>query len=248
MVLELIVLFSLLAGVGGIALAGTLLLFPKKTRDGLISILISYAAGTLLGSAFLALIPEALEDLPASTALSTILAGIILFFILEKVLLWRHCHNEHCEVHKASGTLILVGDGFHNFTDGLIIAASFIISIPFGVAASLAVIAHEVPQEVGDFGILLNSGYSRSRAFLYNTLSGLGTFAGAMMGYVFLTTLTRLVPYIVSLSAASFIYIATADLIPHLHRTPRISDSVRQLLLILAGIGTIALLGTIHIH
>lgn len=216
MLLALIVSFSLLGSVGAIALAGSLLLSPEKTRQLLIPCLISYATGTLLGVVFLGLIPHTLNDLPATVALSTVLGGIVLFFLLEKLVMWRHCHEGECEVHGAAGPLILIGDAFHNFVDGIIIAATFITSIPLGIATALTVIAHEIPQEVGDFAILLESGYSRGQAFLYNTLSGLSTLLGAVLAFLFLRALQMVIPYIMALSAASFLYIATADLVPSL--------------------------------
>jgi zinc and cadmium transporter len=245
MLLAWIVGFTLLGSVGAIALAGSFLLFPEKTRQLLIPCLISYATGTLLGAAFLGLIPHALDDIPASSALPTVLGGIVLFFVLEKLVVWRHCHDEHCEVHgKAgltAGPLILIGDAFHNFGDGVVIAATFLTSIPLGIATSLAVIAHELPQETGDFAILLGSGYSRSRAFLYNILSSLSALLGALLAYLFLRGIRMAIPFIMALSAASFIYIAIADLIPNLHRRAALAHGIRQLALMLAGIGTIAL-------
>ena len=156
-----VVVFSLLGSVGGMTGAAVLLLFPEATRRGLLPSLLSYATGTLLAAAFLGMIPEGLAQAPALHVSVTVLAGIVAFFLLEKVVLWRHCHVTDCEVHGHAGPLILVGDGLHNFVDGLVIAATFVTSIPLGVAASLAVLAHEVPQEVGDFAILLDSGYSR---------------------------------------------------------------------------------------
>jgi len=203
--------------------------------------LISYATGTLLGAAFLGLIPHALNDIPASAALSAVLGGIVLFFVLEKLVLWRHCHEERCEIHGTAGPLILIGDALHNFIDGVVIAAAFLTSIPLGIAASLAVISHEVPQEVGDFAILLESGYSRARAFLYNIISGLTALLGAVLAYLFLIGVKIAIPYIMALSAASFIYIATADLFPTLHRYANPKHGLRQLALMLAGIGTIVL-------
>jgi len=194
-----------------------------------------------LGAAFLALIPEALNHLPASSTLSVVLGGIVLFFVLEKLVVWRHCHEGECETHGAVGPLILIGDAFHNFMDGAVIAATFVASLSLGITTSLAVITHEIPQEVGDFAILLESGYSRGQAWLYNTISGLGTLLGAVLAYLFLRSLQVVIPYIMAFSAASFIYIATADLIPSLHRSTGLGPNLRQLLLILAGIGTIAL-------
>ena len=236
-----IMIFSILGSVGSLTAAALFLLFPQGVRRFLIPCLVSYASGTLLGAAFLGLIPHALEHADASTVLATVLVGIVLFFALEKLVLWRHCHDEECEVHSAAGPLILVGDAFHNFTDGVVIAAAFLSSLPLGVATALAVIAHEIPQEVGDFAILLDGGYSRRRAYLGNMLSSLSTLLGAILAYFFLNQVQMAISHILALSAASFIYISTADLIPSLHRQFGLGDSVRQFLLILAGIGTIIL-------
>jgi zinc and cadmium transporter len=170
---------------------------------------------------------------------ATVLLGIIIFFTMEKVVIWRHCHDSKCEVHSSAGPLILIGDAFHNFVDGFVIAAAFLTSIPLGIAASLAVIAHEIPQEVGDFAILLDNGYSRKRALLLNLLSSSATLPGAVIAYFFLGAVQEAVPYILAISAASFIYIAVADLVPGLHRQVSLASTVRQLILLLLGIGTI---------
>lgn len=236
--------FSLLGSIGAIALAGAYLIFPEKTRKSLVPHLISYATGTLLGAAFLGLLQHALEHAPAASILQTVLIGILIFFLLEKVVIWRHCHNEKCERHATAGPLLLIGDAFHNFIDGIAIAAAFIASIPVGVATALAVMAHELPQEVGDFAVLIESGYSRRRAFMYNILSGLSTLPGALLAYYFLMELQELTPYVMAFSAASFIYIAIADLIPGLHERTGFGHMICQLLLILAGIGTIILFHT----
>lgn len=241
MLFTLIIIFSLLGSVGSISLAGLLLFLPGKTRSLLIPHLVSYASGTLLGAAFLGLIPHAMERSSTTTVLQVVLGGIILFFILEKLILWHHCHEEVCEVHGTAGPILLIGDGLHNFLDGVIIAAAFVQSIPLGVATGIAVIAHEIPQEVGDFAVLLDSGYQKRRAFLYNTLSGLTTVIGAVTTYLFIRYFQAYVPYIMALSASSFIYIATVDLIPALHRRTSFSEGMRQLLLLLAGVGTIAI-------
>ncbi len=239
--LALIIGFSLVGSVGAIVVAALFLLFPEKTRRILIPSLISYATGTLLGAAFLGLIPRALADIPPSAALSGVLLGIVLFFILEKLVVWRHCHDQHCEVHGTAGPLLLIGDAFHNFVDGVIIAATFVASVSLGIATSLSVIAHEIPQEVGDLAILLESGYPRRRALIYNMLSSLSTLPGAAVAYLALQQIQRVTPYIMSLSAASFIYIAVADLVPSLHHYSEPWSSVRQLILMLVGIATIAL-------
>jgi zinc and cadmium transporter len=236
-----IVGFSILGSLGAVAGAALLLLFPDGMRRSLVPGLVSYATGTLLGAAFLGMIPAGLKQAPASPLMATVLAGMVLFFVLEKLVLWRHCHDSNCEMHGRAGPLILIGDAFHNFVDGVVIAAAFLTSIPLGIAASLAVIAHEVPQEVGDFAILLDSGYGRTRALVLNSLSAAATLPGAVAAFLWLGETRVAVPYILALSAASFIYIAAADLIPGLHRQVTAAASLRQLALLLAGIGTIAL-------
>lgn len=232
--------FSTLGSVGAIACAALFLFFPERIRKVLVPCLISYATGTLLGAAFLGMIPAGLKQAPAITVTATVLAGMVLFFVLEKLVLWRHCHDSECEVHGRAAPLILIGDAFHNFVDGVVIAAAFLTSIPLGITTALAVIAHEVPQEVGDFAILLDSGYSCKKALVLNGLSSITTLPGALIAYFWLAGSREAVPYILAISAASFIYIATADLIPALHRQVALAVSLRQLVLILAGIGTIA--------
>ncbi|MGD8673232.1 MAG: ZIP family metal transporter [Thiogranum sp.] len=241
MLLGWVMLFSVLGSVGAVAGAALFLIFPEGIRKILVPCLVSYAAGTLLGAAFLGMIPASLKLAPAFAVTSTVLAGMMLFFVLEKFVLWRHCHDSACEVHGRAAPLILIGDAFHNFVDGVVIAAAFLTSIPLGVAASLAVIAHEIPQEVGDFAILLDNGYERTKAIVLNGLSAAATLPGAVMAYFWLGETRAAVPYILAISAASFIYIAAADLIPGLHRQVAAAASVRQLVLLLAGIGTIAI-------
>lgn len=236
----------MLGSVGAIAGAALLLLFQEGTRKTLLPCLLSYAIGTLLGAAFLGMIPNALQQNTALAISATVLAGIVIFFVLEKIIIWRHCHEAECEVHGAAGPLILIGDAFHNFVDGFVIAAAFLTSVPLGIVASLAVIAHEIPQEVGDFAILLENGYSRSRALVLNLLSSLTTLPGAVIAYFFLGATREAVPFILALSAASFIYIAIADLVPSLHRQVGLKPALRQLILVLAGIGTIAVFRLVH--
>jgi zinc and cadmium transporter len=242
MILLWIIGSSVMGSIGAVLGAAAILAFPPSLRRSLVPVLVSYATGTLLGAAFIGMIPASLSGAPARMVSATVLAGIVLFFMFEKYVLWRHCHHEQCEVHGRAGALILVGDAFHNFVDGVVIAAAFLTSVPLGVAAALAVIAHEVPQEIGDFAILLDSGYSGARALPLNTLSSVATLPGALVGYFWLAEARDLVPYILALSAASFIYIATADLVPELHRQVAPGAALRQLVLLLAGIATIILL------
>jgi zinc and cadmium transporter len=235
-----IVGFSVLGSLGTVAGSGVVLLLPEHTRRILVPTLASYAAGTLLGAAFLGMIPAALAGAPARSITNTLLAGMVIFFVLEKVVLWRHCHEDRCEVHGRVGPLILIGDAFHNFVDGVVISAAFLTSIPLGIATALAVIAHEVPQELGDFAILLDNGYGRAKALMLNGLSSVSTLPGAVLAYFWLDQVQEAVPYVLALSASSFLYIAAADLIPGLHRQVSPGASFRQLLLLIAGIGTIA--------
>jgi zinc and cadmium transporter len=220
---------------------------------------VSYAIGALLGAVFLDILPEAIHLSPNFTSVSaTVLLGILLFFTLEKVLIWRHCHHDHCEAHEPheshdhaghdhgrSGTMVIVGDTFHNFIDGIIIAAAFLADVHLGVVTSLAIIAHEIPQEVGDFAVLLNSGYSKLRAFQLNLISSFATLVGGVLGYFTLQDMQSLVPYLLALAAASMIYVAVADLIPGLHKRTAMRDTVQQVVLILFGVGTVALVGSI---
>jgi zinc and cadmium transporter len=238
--------FGVLGSVGGVAAAALFLVVPAGGRGALLPVLLSYAAGTLWGAALLGLLPHALERAPMLPTLGTVLAGMVLFFGLEKLVLWRHCHDPACDIHKAAGPLILLGDALHNFVDGVVIAAAFLADVPLGIATAIAVIAHEVPQEVGDFAILLESGYTRSRALALNGLSSLATLLGAFLGWLALDVIQGTIPAILALSAASFLYIATADLIPHLHQRLGLASSLIQGLGLLAGIGTILLVRLYH--
>ena len=234
---------SLLGSIGGLFVASSLLLFTDSLRTRLIPWLISYAVGALLGVALLALLPEALQTLPATTVFGTLLFGILLFFVLEKLVLLRHCHTDECHVHGAAAPLVLFGDAFHNFIDGATICTAVLTSVPLGINTAIAVAAHEIPQEVGDFAILLASGYSRRKAMLLNLLSGLSGIAGALLAYGAVEILPNLKPYVLAVSSASLLYIAMSDLIPDLHRGSVDRNSLRQVLLIAAGILTVVVFG-----
>ncbi|MDO8778093.1 MAG: ZIP family metal transporter [Burkholderiaceae bacterium] len=217
--------------------------------------MVSYAIGALLGAVFLDILPEAIKLTHNVTALSgTVLFGILLFFVLEKLVLWRHCHHEHCEAHELlakehdhdhgrSGMMIMVGDTFHNFVDGIIIAAAFLTDVRLGIVTSIAIIAHEIPQEVGDFAILLHSGYSKAKAFQLNLISSFASVAGGVLGYFVLQTMQAWIPSLLALAAASMIYVAVADLIPGLHKRAQLRDTVQQVGLIVLGVATVGLLG-----
>lgn len=244
---------------GGVLSVAAAAVFAFTARVQWVSLLISYAIGALLGAAFLEVLPHAITasgDASATTA--TVLAGILAFFVMEKLVLWRHCHIEECEGHEPlvhshvhehdhgrSGMMILVGDTFHNFVDGVLIAAAFMEDVRLGIVTALAMIAHEIPQEVGDFVILLHSGYSKGRALAFNLLSSLATLVGALLAYMALGQAQSAVPVLLALAAASMIYVAVADLIPGLHKRTEIRATVQQVLLIAAGIGTIVLVDRI---
>jgi zinc and cadmium transporter len=238
---------------GGVLSAG-LAAASLLLRASWVPMLVSFAIGALLGAAFLEVIPHAFEHGDAREAAAAILGGIFVFFVLEKLLLWRHCHTENCEVHDPheaasrsgahdhgrSGLLITVGDTIHNFLDGLLIAAAFVQSTELGVVTAVAIIAHEIPQEVGDFLILLHSGYTRARALALNVLASLATVVGGLVGYFAMRALAGWEATLLGFVAASMIYVAVADLIPGLHRRPELRDTASQALLIALGIAAIA--------
>jgi len=236
----------LAASIAGGALSVCAAALSLFLRAAWIHSLVSYAIGALLGAAFLEVIPHAFEHGdPHSVALS-ILGGILVFFVLEKLFLWRHSHDgheapHHNHDHGRSGTLIMVGDTIHNFLDGILIAAAFLQGAELGAITALAIVAHEIPQEVGDFVILLNSGYSRAKAFWVNLLSSFATLVGGVLGYFTLQALEGWTPVLLGFVAASMIYVAVADLIPGLHRRPELRATLSQTLLIGLGIGSIAL-------
>ena len=288
-ILTWITLFSLLGGV--LSVAGAALVSLNISRAGL-PVLISYAIGAMLGAVFLEILPEAIEHASNVQAVTgTVLIGILLFFALEKLVIWRHCHGDHCEVHaphddahcpenlklgnesqlsntkfKAvlklqpniaakpqahshahdegrSAAMILIGDTFHNFVDGVLIASAFMVDVKVGIVTALAIIAHEIPQEVGDFLILLHSGYSKQKALWFNLGSSLATLLGALLAYYFLQQATSAIPYILALAAASLLYVAVADLIPSLHKRTELNATVSQLCLIGMGVATVWLVG-----
>jgi zinc and cadmium transporter len=232
---------SLLGSCGGLVVASGLVLFNDHVRADLIPWLVSYAVGALLGVALLALLPEALQTLEPTRVFSTLLAGIMVFFMLEKVVLLRHCHADTCSVHAAA-PLIIVGDAFHNFLDGAMIATAVLTSVPLGINTAVAVATHEIPQEVGDVAILLAAGYSRTRALVLNVASGAAGLLGALLAYFAVEWIPAVRPYVLAFSSASLLYIAMADLMPDLHRRGVDRRSARQVFLIAAGIATIVVL------
>jgi len=241
-----IVLTCVAGGVLSVIAAATFALSVKPAR---VPMLISFAVGALLGAVFLEILPHAFGQTDSIEGMAvTVLAGILLFFVLEKLVLWRHCHEEQCEVHDPnepatdhgrSGMMIMIGDTVHNFVDGVLIAAAFLADVQVGIVTALAIIAHEVPQEVGDFLILLHSGYSRAKAFAFNLFSSLAMVIGGLLGYVALSELEQWIPTLLGLAAASMLYVSVADLIPGLHKRPELHHSIAQIALIALGIGMI---------
>jgi len=251
---------------GGILSAGAAA-FALNVRASWVPMLVSFAIGTLLGAAFLEVIPHAFEIGEAGQVAGTILAGIFAFFVMEKLLLWRHCHTEACEVHdphaaptvtaaqahgqqhgSRAGTLIVVGDTVHNFIDGVLIAVAFLQSTELGIVTAIAIVAHEIPQEVGDFLILLHSGYSKRKALWVNVMSSCAMLVGGVVAYFALPAFRDLEPTLLGIVAASMIYVAVADLIPGLHQRPEFRATLSQVALIALGIATIALVAALSGH
>jgi zinc and cadmium transporter len=239
-----------------LAAAGTLAL-----HSGWISRLVSFAVGALLGAVFLELLPHALETGNAQRVMITMLAGLLAFFLLEKLVLWRHAHGHdthqpdgdesehdhamHGHVHTdggRSGLMILIGNAVHNFCDGVVIAAAFLANSGLGVATTLAIVAHAVPQQVGDFAVLMHSGFTRRRAFAFNVSAGFATLAGALAGYYALADMQQMLPTVLAVAAASLLYVAVADLIPSLHRRPEPIETAKQMLAIGLGVAVIAVM------
>lgn len=243
---------------GGLLSVVSAAVFALNARTAWIPMLVSYAIGAMLGAVFLEILPHAFSEASSIESMAaTVLLGILLFFVLEKLVLWRHCHGDECEVHAPhendvhnhahshghdqgrSGMMIMVGDTFHNFVDGILIAAAFMIDIKLGAVTALAIIAHEIPQEVGDFLILLHSGYTKKQALLFNLLSSFATVIGGLAAYFALQVVGSWIPTILGLAAASMIYVAVADLIPGLHKRTELKATVQQVFLIALGISSI---------
>ena len=245
MTLAWIVLACLAGGLLSVLAAA----FALVLRARWVPMLVSFAIGTLLGAAFLEVLPHAFGEGEPQEVAAAILGGILGFFLLEKLLLWRHSHEHgedaaptHHHEHSRAGALIVVGDTVHNFVDGVLIAAAFLQSPELGLVTAVAIVAHEIPQEVGDFLVLLHSGYTRVRAFTLNIVSSLGSVAGGVLGYFALEGFEDWEPTLLGVVAASMIYVAVADLIPGLHKRPELRDTAQQAVLIAAGVGVILLL------
>lgn len=228
-ILVSVILVSLLSFTGVFFLA-----FKKEFLDRFLGVFVSFACGALLGGSFFHLLPESVEQLGEGSFV-WIIISFLFFFVLEKFLHWRHCHEGHCDIH-AFTYLNLIGDGIHNLIDGAIIAAAFLTDFSIGVSATLAIIFHEIPQEIGDFFILIYGGWKRKKALIFNFISALIAVLGALLIYFFSKQVSGLIPVLLPFAAGGFIYIAAADLIPELHKRREVSKSIIQFLGLGAGI------------
>jgi zinc and cadmium transporter len=245
MTLSYILLATFAGGVVSVLLAA---LVALTTLSRLANVLVSFSVGTMLAVALLDVLPEVSASMAVEQVGAWLLAGLFVFFALEKFTLWRHDHEEldpgHDAHHHPAGAMVMMGDTLHNFVDGVMIAAAFLQDTTLGIGTALAVLIHEIPQEVGDFMVLLHSGYKRRRALTLNVLSGTAAMLGGVLGYFTLSGTREAIPYALCLSAASFIYIAMADLVPELHKHRRPVDIFLQL--VLAILGVVAIAGLMH--
>jgi zinc and cadmium transporter len=238
---DLVLILISVAVVSLISFIGILFVgFKEAVVERILMALVGFASGSLIGGAFFHLLPEASVEI-GEIVWQLVVIGIVFFFIMEKFLYWRHCHDGKCPTHMYV-YLNLIGDGIHNFIDGTVIAASFLISYHLGFATTLAVIFHEIPQELGDFGVLVYGGLARMKALVYNFVSALTAVAGALITYYLASYVQNLTPLLVPFAAGGFIYIAATDLMPELHKRTQAKESLVQLLFILTGIGLMAAL------
>jgi len=255
-VLQSILLVTALAGTASVLVAAT---FSLALLSKMVHNMVSVSVGILLATAFLHSLPEAfsMEGTSPQLLFATLLAGLLGLFLLEKISLLRHSHHHEGDGHNhhhghdaeaagRSGSMILIGDGLHNFVDGVLIAAAFMADYQVGIFTALAIIAHEIPQEIGDFIVLLNAGFSRTRALLYNLICGFSAVLGGVLAYFFLEKAHAAMPYLLVIASSSFIYIAVSDLIPQMHRRPHWAESLRQTVLITCGVGFVILLSNLH--
>ncbi|MGC9057848.1 MAG: ZIP family metal transporter [Candidatus Micrarchaeia archaeon] len=233
-----------------LSLLGVVFLSIKEnTLKKMLVFLVAFAVGGMLGGALFHLLPEALAEMDALSVFVLVSIGFMLFFIVEKFLHWRHCHDNECEIHNVEhkettaknkvlpvAYLNLIGDGIHNFMDGAVIAAAFMTNIQVGIASTIAIVLHEIPQEIGDFGVLVHSGLEKKKALFYNLLSGLTSVIGAIITYIFLINIANLTSLLLPIAAGGFIYIAAVDLVPELHKERKPVISVMQLVAVVIGI------------
>lgn len=197
----------------------------KEILKKILLFLVSISAGTLMGGAFLHLIPEAAEKMPIENLFLIVILSFVIFYFIEKILYWRHCHKEECEIHTF-GHMNLIGDSIHNFIDGLIIAATFVIDIKLGIATSIALAFHEIPQEIGDFGVLLYAGFEKGKALLLNFQVALAAVAGGLTGYFLSFRVEQMTTFLLPFAAGGFLYISTSDLIPEIRKETNLKKSL----------------------
>lgn len=238
------ILLWILASTFVVSLISLIGIFTLSVKESLLQkiifSLVGFSAGALIGGAFLHLLPEALEKAESRVVFSYLILGFALFFIMERYFYWRHCHNGVCKMHAFS-YLNLIGDSFHNFIDGMVIAASFLVSVRLGLVTTLAIILHEIPQEVGDFAVLVYGGFSKRKALVFNFISALTAILGAITGYFISDLASGFSVFILPLTAGGFIYIAASDLIPEMHKESDARRSTFAFLAFLLGIGFMAL-------
>ncbi|AIY91170.1 ZIP family metal transporter [Geoglobus acetivorans] len=234
------ILVSLLSLVGIFTL-----ILKRDSFWNLVFLLVSFAAGVLIGASFLHLLPEAIELSGVESAIDYFLVGFVSFYLLERVLRWRHCHEDECNVHPMSH-LALFGDSIHNFIDGVVIAVAYVTDINLGILTTIAVISHEIPQELGDFGILVFGGFSVRKALVYNFLTALTAVLGAIFGYF--AVAEKFLPIVVAFAAGNFTYIATSDLIPELHKETDSGKSLLSFVIFIAGLLLVYAMGNLHAH
>lgn len=241
-------LVSIISFVGIISL-----ILQEKILNKIIFYLVAISAGSLMGGAFLHLIPEAVESIDSEHGIDgiaiAVLIGFALFFILERVLHWHHCHKHggNCSVHPFT-YLNLIGDGLHNFIDGVVIVAAFSLSVELGIATTIGVILHEIPQEISDFGVLIYGGFTKTKALIFNFISGIFAVFGALVGYALINIAQGIMPFLVAVTAGGFIYISASDLIPELHKESQFSKSLIAFVCFFAGVGLMFLLKAGHGH
>ncbi len=246
MTLVFILAAALAGGLVSVLLAAGVLALQPAAVERWLPRLVSFSTGSLLGAALLGMIPHAAANLSVRAIATTVLTGLVAFFVMERLLLWRHCHKQDCHVHANSGPLLLVGDAFHNFVDGVVVAGAFLDSTSLGLMAAVSIIAHEVPQELGEFMVYLHEGYTRKRALLLNTVTSLTSVMGAVLGYFFLSAMRHTGPYLMAFAAAGLLYVALADLIPAQRGTTTLRLALCDFGLLVLGIAVIGVVTLGH--
>lgn len=232
--------------IGGLLLGAAGVSALTAARQALLHVLVAFAAGTLLGAAFLGLMPEAVEAIAPERVGLFALVAVAVFFLMEKWVIWHHCHDAECDHHQVAGYLVLAGDSLHNLVDGIALGAAFVADPALGVTVGIAVLAHEIPQEVGDYALLLDAGLSRARALAYNVLSAITIVPGVAAGYLVTEAVERAVPVALALAVGAFLYVALVDLVADLHRRGPPGAFPRQLGPMLAGAALIWLVGRLE--